>query len=98
MAEKNITKRDRKRDAGEKWLFENDPDYAEQKKKWQTPSTDALARDRIVHQSMRELTPLRPGAKDGNYRKYPKTGNSQVSRKFENQTAVESENDKDQNK
>ena len=94
MVEKRITKRDRERDAAEKWLSENDPDYAEQKKKWQTPSTDALARDRVVHQSMNELTPLKSDARDGNYRKYPKTGNSRVSHKFENQTATESKNGK----
>ncbi len=94
MSKERITKREREQDAAEKWLSENDPEYVQQKKKWQTPSTDVLARDRMIHQSMKELTALKSGARDGNYRKYPKTGNGYVSHKFENQTAIESENDK----
>lgn len=65
MGEEIITGRDRERDATEKWLVENDPDYKEQKKKWQTPSTDALARDRTKHSTMKDLVLIGPG----NYRK-----------------------------
>ena len=66
MKKEMITGRERERDEAEKWLVENDPDYAESKKKWQTPSTDALARDRGTHPSLQDLTPLTPRA-DGNY-------------------------------
>ena len=78
------------RDAAESWLAKNDPNYATEKKKWQTPSTDALARDRETHKSIKELSPLNPGADDGNYRKYPKSGHL-TGRKFENQIAIESD-------
>jgi len=68
MIQGKIIGRDMNRDSTEKWLSENDPDYAKQKKKWQTPSTDALARDRKTHHTFKEADPTgKPG--DGNYRK-----------------------------
>ncbi len=90
MSEKKITRREREQDAAEAWLAKNDPEYSEQKKNWQTPSTDALARDREKHQSMKDISPTNPGADDGNYRKYPKSGHV-VGRKFENELAIESD-------
>lgn len=33
-----------RQDAAEAWLVANDPDYAEQKKKWTAPTTDILSR------------------------------------------------------
>ena len=75
-------------DAAEKWLSDNDPDYAEQKRKWQTPTTDALVRDRRPHSSMEELTEIDPAAHDGNYRKYPKSGHF-VGHKLENENPYE---------
>lgn len=38
-----ISSRERSRDAAEAWLAKNDPQYADTRKRWQTPSTDALA-------------------------------------------------------
>ena len=61
-------------DAAEAWLKNNDPNYAEQKKSWQTPATDALVRERGPHESMRDLTPINFSEKDGNYRRAPKSG------------------------
>ncbi len=67
-------------DAAEEWLAENDPDYAEQKKKWQIPTTDALARDRSVHSTLRDLVPIEP-REDGNY--YRRRSNAEEERPFE---------------
>jgi len=79
-------------DKTEAWLKANDPDYQKSKKGWITPTTDALVRDKSIHPTLKELTPIDPGAKDGNYRKYPKSGNSAVTHKFENETAVKDDN------
>ena len=68
MGKGRITKREKEKDAAEKWLSENDPDYAEQKKKWQTPSTDVLARDKKAHPTLKDMVPLNP-RNHGNYRK-----------------------------
>ena len=68
MIRKRITGQDRNRDKTEQWLSENDPEYVEQKKKWQTPSTDALARNRTEHHFFKENDSTgMPG--EGNYRK-----------------------------
>ena len=61
MGKDRITKREREQDATEKWLSENDPEYAEQKKNWQTPSTDALARENSRHSSLADLKELEIG-------------------------------------
>ena len=61
MSEHEIKGRDRERDPAEEWLANNDPNYAEQKKSWQTPSTDALARDRTKHATLKDLLPVGPG-------------------------------------
>lgn len=94
MARNKITGREREIDSAEKWLAENDPDYANQKRNWQTPSTDALARDRNEHHSMRDLQNMgEPG--DGNYRRVPMAGPS-IGREFKNQlTHGISESDED---
>ncbi len=68
MGKGRITKQEREKDAAEKWLSENDPDYAEQKKAWQTPSTDVLARDKKIHSTLKDMVPLTP-RNHGNYRK-----------------------------
>lgn len=94
MNKNKVTGRERMQDAAEAWLAKNDPDYVTEKKKWQTPSTDALARDREKHHSMKESSPINPGADDGNYRKYPKSGHA-VGRKFENELAIESNIDEE---
>ncbi len=84
------------RDAAEAWLAKNDPDYSKQKRGWQTPSTDALARDRSRHQSLKELKEVRPGTHDGNYIKRAKPASQVQTHKMENETAVESKQDKDE--
>lgn len=78
-------------DEAEKWLAENDPDYANQKRKWVSPTTDALTRDRRLHRTLRESTPVNPGKDDGSYRKYPKSSNHYVGHSFENDSAIESD-------
>lgn len=83
MSRKKITGRERERDAAEEWLLKNDPEYATRRRSWQTPSTDALARDREEHPTLRELQSLGiPG--DGNYRRFPNDG-SLIIRQFENE-------------
>lgn len=93
MSDKNDTgsRRARLADAAEKWLAENDPEYAERKKEWQSPATDALSRERRIHKDFREITPVNAGTNDGGYRKYPKSGNHYVGHSFENDSAVESD-------
>lgn len=58
-----------RQDEAEKWLAENDPDYAEQKKKWTAPTTDALARVHSElnkeHRMFKDFDPV-PG-QEGNY-------------------------------
>ena len=83
--------RGHEQDAAEKWLAENDPEYAQRKKDWQSPATDALARERRIHKDFREITPVNAGTNDGGYRKYPKSGNHYVGHSFENDSAVESD-------
>lgn len=83
MSRSKVTGREKERDAAEAWLANNDPDYAETKKSWQTPSTDALARDRREHRTLRDLQSVgNPG--DGNYRK-PPTDGPRIIRQFENE-------------
>lgn len=94
MPDHKITGRERVEDAAEKWLRENDPDYKHRKRGWQSPSTDALARDRDEHVTLRHKSALRPGHDDGGYRSYPKTASTNLPRaKFENLVAVPDPNE-----
>lgn len=43
-------------DAAENWLRENDPEYETQKRAWQTPATDALARPCVPFEFQNETT------------------------------------------
>ena len=56
----------RKQDLTEKWLAENDPDYKQRRRGWQTPSTDALAQKPEIHPTLADLTPIEP-RNTGNY-------------------------------
>lgn len=55
-------------DPAEAWLAANDPDYAEQKKKWTAPTTDALSRINSeineTHHTLQDSQDMG----DGNYR------------------------------
>lgn len=95
MSEKQITGRERERDAAEAWLEKNDPEYGKQKKSWQTPSTDALARDRTRHPSLKEIKEVAPGKHDGNYIRRPKGAGASRNHSMENETAIESDVDND---
>ena len=66
MKKDKIKGRDQQQDAAEKWLSDNDPDYANTKKGWETPSTDALARSRVVHSTLEEVDEMQPRG-SGNY-------------------------------
>ena len=50
------------RDAAEKWLAENDPDYHKNKRLWQQPSSEALARNRKEHKSLEDLEDMGAGS------------------------------------
>ena len=55
-------------DLAEAWLAANDPDYAEQKKKWTAPTTDVLSR---INSEINELHHTLQDSQDigeGNYR------------------------------
>lgn len=65
---------ERKRDAAEAWLAENDPEYAKNKRSWQSPSTDALERDRSEPAEFKELQPIGKTGRGG-YRKLPRNHN-----------------------
>jgi hypothetical protein len=80
MSRKKITGRDREMDAAEAWLANNDPEYDVRKRDWQTPSTDALARDRDEHPTLTEIHPIGEVG-HGSYRKWS-AGHPAGSRKF----------------
>lgn len=80
MSKERITGRENEWDEAERWLANNDPEYTRQSKKWQTRSTDALARDRNVHDSLRDHVPLEP-RDSGNY--YRRRSNAEEEYPFE---------------
>lgn len=73
MSKKEVTGRARgaRMDAAEKWLSEHDPQYAQNRRSWQTPTTDALAHAlsdlNEPHPTLADLEPV-PGG-NGNYRR-----------------------------
>ncbi|MCH8839775.1 MAG: hypothetical protein IH831_03700 [Planctomycetes bacterium] len=95
MSKEQITGREREQDAAEAWLAENDPEYGERKKNGQTSATDALARSRSRHVSLTEVKEITPGKRDGNYIKRPKGAGAKRFHSMENETAIESDVDKD---
>jgi hypothetical protein len=61
----------RQQDAAEKWLYENDLQYASKKLDWQVTRSDALAREGGESFSD-DWLPHQPDANTGNYRVTPK--------------------------
>lgn len=62
-------------DAAEQWLRANDPNYAQSKRGWLAPASDALARARSetneIHPSIEDLSESVPKG-DGAYRRVPR--------------------------
>lgn len=93
MSQNKVTGRERERDDAEAWLARNDPEYKKTRRSWQTPSTDALARDRSEDPALHELQKVgEPG--DGNYRR-PSNDGSPLARRWENEFPRAHDTDKD---
>jgi len=69
-----------KQDAAEKWLLENDPEYAERKRSWTPRTTDALSvalsERNAPHSSLKDWEPAidESGERTGNYRRKQTNG------------------------